>query len=296
MRVHRWLALALLLVANLLAGAIAATIGVFATVVVKDVATGQPTSLQRLFDAGPDEGPLDIARRAISNVVDSWIDVARELYPDQPESAAALAVALVAVIAPALIAAPALRSAPPDPRGRSLKASVAGAAALGGACVIGVIATAWDALGLTATQAPIRPDQWLRGGVLVMVPWLLVPTWLVAGTVWAMLIRRAGLARKPDGLDRMVRRIFAGSCVELAIAAPTFVFAVRRDDCTCAWGSWWAMVAGITSLGLLCGPAVVLLATRKARMQWMRGACTECGYPLRGNSGTCPECGKSVPG
>ena len=147
-----------------------------------------------------------------------------------------------------------------------------------------------------ATPAPAEPGQWLRGGGLVMVPWLLVPAWVVAGTIWALLIRRAGLAARPDGLDRMVRRIFAGTCVELAIAAPTLVVATRRDDCYCSWGSWWAIVAGITSLGLLCGPAIVLLATRKTRMQWMRGVCLECGYPLRGTGGPCPECGKSVPG
>ena len=71
---------------------------------------------------------------------------------------------------------------------------------------------------------------------------------------------------------------------------------MQRDECYCSWGSWWAIVAGITSLGLLCGPAIVLLATRRTRMQWMRGVCMDCGYALRGGNAVCPECGKSVPG
>jgi hypothetical protein len=170
--------------------------------------------------------------------------------------------------------------------------SVAGAAFLGGACVLGILGTVWDVVGLALTPAPTGPGQWLRGGSLALVPLVLIPAWIVSGTVIALLLRRAGRAHHPDRIDRFVRWIFAGTCVELAIAAPTYVVAMRRDDCHCSWGSWWAIVAGTASLGVLCGPALVLLATRRARMQWMRGTCLQCGYPMRGNAGgTCPECG-----
>lgn len=295
MRGPNWLALLALMAANLVVGVIAATVGTIAAMVIGALARGESITPPRGSD-GEELGFADAAVALVRNCADTVISTARSLYPDSPESAAGLAVVAVAAIGPALVAAPALRSTPPSPRGRSLRASVAGAGVLGGACVVGVTATAWDVLGLAATPAPAEPGQWLRGGALVMVPWILVPAWLVAGTIWALLIRRAGLASRPDGLDRMVRRIFAGSCVELAVAAPTLVVATRRDDCYCSWGSWWAIIAGITSLGLLCGPAVVLLATRKTRMQWMRGVCLDCGYPLRGSGSTCPECGKSVPG
>jgi hypothetical protein len=294
MRGPNWLALLALMAANLVVGTVAATVGTIIAMLIGAFARGEPVTLPR-GNTGEELGAVDAAIEIVRNCADTVVITARGLYPDSPEAAAGLAVVAVAVIGPAMIAAPALRSTPPTPRGRSMRASVAGAAVLGGACVLGVIATAWDVLGLAATPAPTEPTQLLRGGGLVMVPWLLVPAWVVAGTIWALLIRRAGLAARPDGLDRMVRRVFAGTCVELAIAAPTLVVATRRGDCYCSWGSWWAIVAGITSLGLLCGPAIVLIATRRTRMQWMRGVCLECGYPLRG-VGTCPECGKSVPG
>lgn len=286
MRGRNWIALTVLMAVNLVFGVVAMIAGSLVAASIATLAKGDA------LEVGGLDGALELATRCCREVVDA----ARSLYPDDLESSIELLVVVVAVTGPALIAAPALRSEAPHPKGRSLRASVAGAAALGGACVIGVLATAWDALGLAVTAAPEEPGQWLRGGSMVMVPFVLVPAWIAAGFGWAVLIRRAGTARQPDGLDRMVRRIFAGTCVELAIAAPTLVVATRRDECSCSWGSWWAIVAGITSLGLLCGPAIVLLATRKARMQWMRGVCMDCGYPLRGGSAVCPECGKSVPG
>lgn len=209
-----------------------------------------------------------------------------------PESAVALAVTLLAAIAPAMIAAPALRTTPPGNGSRSLALSVAGAAVVGGACALGILGTVWDIVGMTLAGPSGAPKEWMRGGMVAMVPWVLIPAWIASGTVIAVLIRRAGRAHRPDRVDRFVRWIVAGTCVELAIAAPTYVAAMRRSDCTCSWGSWWAIVAGITSLGVMCGPALVLLATRKARMQWMRGACHHCGYPRHGGAaGPCPECG-----
>ena len=115
--------------------------------------------------------------------------------------------------------------------------------------------------------------------------------WLASGVVWALLLRRAGAHRRPGQVDRWVRGLFAGSALELGLAAPTYAFALRRDSCYCGWGSWYAIVAGLTSVMLLCGPWALLLATRKARMQWLRGACGNCGYPLRTASPVCPECG-----
>lgn len=295
MRGRNWIAFLALMAANLVFGVVAAIAGSLLAASIATLAKGDALALPP-GPNGEELGVLGGALALASRCITSVVELGRDLYPDDLESSIELLVVAVAVVGPALIAAPALRSEAPHPRGRSLRASVAGAALLGGACVIGVLATAWDALGLAVTAAPQEPGQWLRGGSMVLVPYVLVPAWIAAGFGWALLIRRAGTARQPDGLDRMVRRIFAGTCVELAIAAPTLVVATRRDDCSCSWGSWWAIVGGITSLGLLCGPAIVLLATRKARMQWMRGVCMDCGYPRRGGGTVCPECGKSVPG
>ena len=295
MRGRNWLALLALMATNLVLGVVAAVIGSLTAAAIGTLAKGDSLELPRNADGGElgyVDGSLELAHRCIGAV----FELAKDLYPDSLESSIKLMVVAVAVVAPSVIAAPALRNEPPRPNGRSLRLSVAGAAVLGGACVVGVLATAWDALGLGLTPPPDEPGQWLRGGSMVLVPFVLVPAWIAAGFGWAVLIRRAGTARQPDGLDRMVRRIFAGTCVELAIAAPTLVVATRRDECYCSWGSWWAIVAGITSLGLLCGPAIVLLATRRTRMQWMRGVCMDCGYALRGGNAVCPECGKSVPG
>ena len=91
------------------------------------------------------------------------------------------------------------------------------------------------------------------------------------------------------------RRLFAGTCVELAIAAPTYALGIRRDSCWCEWGSWFGIVGGIAILTVLCGPMLVLLWTREARLQWIRASCRRCGYPLRTGSAVCPECGAPVP-
>jgi hypothetical protein len=209
------------------------------------------------------------------------------------QSVVTLAIMAVGVGAPAMMVAPALGTARPAAHGRSLRASVAGASILGGLCALGILATAWDLLGLALTPPPNDPDDWLKGGALVMVPWLLIPAWLATGTVIALALRHAGGTRDPGMLGRYVRWLLAGTCVELAIAAPTYVSALRRDQCTCSWGSWWAIIAGVTTLGVLCGPALLLLRTRETRMQWLRAACAECGYPRRGGGGPCPECGKA---
>ena len=216
-----------------------------------------------------------------------------ELVPDGWSGTAALAIAVLATCAPALLSAPALVRWDGEPGRRSLRASVAGASILGGACALGILITLWDALALALrASGAIDSDSIGRGATLMHGDGIvLFPAWLVAGLVWAWLLARAGAARNPDRIDRAVRWIFRGTCLELAIAAPTYVFAMRRDSCWCSWGSWFAITAGTTALVLLCGPALLLMATREARLRWVRAACAECGYPRRGGEARCPECG-----
>lgn len=287
---RRALAFLALVVLNLALGIVAATVGVWVAFTIHEAVNPKPAATVTV--GTPTRDAWQTAVEVTRSVGGSILETVEGLLAGGALSAAQFAVALIAALAPAMIVVPALRKEPPSPGSRSLAVSVAGAAILGGACALGVLGTLWDVVGLALTLAPSEPNQWLRGGSLALVPLVLVPAWIVAGTVIAVLLRRAGRAHHPDRVDRFVRWIFAGTCVEIAIAAPTYVVAMRRDDCTCSWGSWWAIVAGITSLGILCGPALVLLATRTARMQWMRGTCLRCGYPMRGNTGgTCPECG-----
>lgn len=224
---------------------------------------------------------------------DAMAGVAKELVPDGWTGIAALAIALLASCAPALLAAPSLARWDDEPRRRSLRASVAGASILGGACALGILMTLWDAAALAIRGLGMADSDVIgRGSALLSFNgMLLFPAWLVAGLIWAWLLARAGAARNPDRIDRAVRWIFRGTCLELAIAAPTYVFAMRRDSCWCSWGSWFAITAGTTALVLLCGPALLLMATREARLRWVRTVCAECGYPRRGGEVRCPECG-----
>lgn len=235
-------------------------------------------------------------RSACVSIANGWLRTFRETADGSLGGVLVLAaVALVSAV-PAMLAAPALGKWEPGTPGRSLRWSIAGAAVIGGACAVGILATLWDVVGLVRMAAGAEFDGYTGGGSLIMNPLLLVPAWLAAGGIWAWALARAGRARTPDSLDRFVRWLFAGTCLELAIAAPTYALAMRRDSCYCGFGSWWAIVGGTTALLVLCGPMLVLMATRRARMAWMRSVCAECGYPRHGGSTVCPECGKSVPG
>ena len=236
------------------------------------------------------------ARQALFEMGNGWLEALHEITDGTLGGMLALAAVALVSAAPAMLVAPALGSWDPGTPGRSLRWSIAGAAVIGGACAVGILATLWDVVGLVRMAAGAGFDGYTGGGGLVMNPLLLVPAWLAAGGIWAWVLARAGQSRTPDRLDRFVRWLFAGTCLELAIAAPTYALAMRRDSCYCAFGSWWAIVAGTSALLVLCGPMVILMATRKARMAWMRSVCGECGYPRRGGSTVCPECGSSVTG
>ncbi|MFM9145906.1 MAG: hypothetical protein ACKORL_11290 [Phycisphaerales bacterium] len=220
-------------------------------------------------------------------------EVLEQMVPDGPTGVAVLALVVLVTAAPALMSAPALARWDGEPNRRSLRASVAGASILGGTCALGILMVLWDVAALAIRGLGIADSDVIgRGsGLLSLNGMLLFPAWLLAGLVWAWLLARAGAARSPDRVDRTVRWIFRGTCLELAIAAPTYVFAMRRDSCWCSWGSWLAITAGTTALVLLCGPALLLMATREARLRWVRSVCAECGYPRRGGEARCPECG-----
>ena len=74
--------------------------------------------------------------------------------------------------------------------------------------------------------------------------------WIAGGFLWFRLLARAGSLRNPAGLDRLVRRLFAGTCVELVLGV---VFALGLASLGA--GLWGGLVLG-GALGVV--PAVLV--------------------------------------
>ena len=203
-----------------------------------------------------------------------------------PGSFALVAVITLVGLSPALISAPAVFLQPGQRPRLPLTLSMAGAACMGGLLALLFVTTAMELFALLQWSA-----QDSSPARLLMHPVPLLVAWLVSGALWALLFRSAGQHRTPSPVDRAVRWLFAGSLVEMALAAPTFAMASRRDSCFCGWMSWWGVVIGSATLFLLCGPMLLLLRTYEARVQWMRSSCPKCGYPQRSRGDRCSECG-----
>lgn len=120
--------------------------------------------------------------------------------------------------------------------------------------------------------------------------------WIGGGFVWFWLIRRSGARRDPAGLDRMVRWLFAGTAVEIGLGTLFFLAVRRRTGCFCVMASFFSLLYSALVLFWLCGPWIVLLATRAERSKWARSACRECGYPRRSDGEVCTECGHRFEG
>lgn len=198
------------------------------------------------------------------------------------------AVGLLALhaLAAAFLGAPAILA--PRVPGRTsipLWLSVVGAAIIGASLSIG-----GSFLLLTNVERLFRDSGAAETTAPIGVAGLLV-AWCVAGIAWTVLMARAGAARNPEGIDRWVRWLLAGTAAEAAVAAPMLAVSARRDNCICSWGSWWVLCLGAAFLLMMCGPAILLLRSRESRRNWMRGACLQCGYLRRGAATRCPECG-----
>jgi hypothetical protein len=197
------------------------------------------------------------------------------------------------IVSPMLLCMPLVGLQSRQGSGVPLRWSIIGAGSLGGLIAVGLVITMLDIPRLVArwNGASDPMSSVNEYGVVAM----LLVVWVVAGVIWALLLARAGRRGHPDRITRFVRRLFAGTCVELALAAPTYALCMRRDSCWCSWFSWWSIVGGTIILTVLCGPMLVLLWTREARLQWLRHACPTCGYPCRSGSPVCTECGEPLP-
>lgn len=177
-----------------------------------------------------------------------------------------------------------------EAQGRSLVPSVVAAAFVGSlGCAFAWVAVVEGlAAFLSADQAGFDTVYGLIVGPMYLTA---LVAWIGCGFAWYVLLKRAGSTRDPAGLDRFVRRVFAGTCVELLLGVVCYLQVRRKTNCYCAMGSFWSLVFGAATLLWMCGPWAVLLVTRRERMQWARSACRQCGYPRRTEADVCPECG-----
>jgi hypothetical protein len=193
----------------------------------------------------------------------------------------------------ALFVAPVVGRVETTTGGRSLWPSIVAAAAMGAFISAMLFAAVAEGLVAAVTLERSRFEDaqeiaapWIWGGALAM--------WLCSGFVWMYLLRRVGRTRDPIVLDRLLRVVFVGTSVELALGLPIYLFVRKRYSCYCALATFINLVMGVAALFWLCGPWAVLLWTREARRNWSRGACRACGYPQRSGSAVCSECGAAL--
>lgn len=177
-----------------------------------------------------------------------------------------------------------------DGAGRSLRSSVIAASILG-ACMCGLLMAALveGALAAMAGSASEFTEIYRTG--LVGVWTMALVAWCVSGFGWMYFLRRAGRSRDPKGLDRLLRLLLSGTVVELALGLPIYALARKKYDCYCAMATFLNLMFGVAALLWMCGPWVVLLLTRRARVNWARTICGVCGYPRRTGATRCTECG-----
>ncbi len=176
--------------------------------------------------------------------------------------------------------------------GRSIRSSVAVAVLMGsvicglimGALFEGVLAL------MTSTEEEFHGLQRLSSSVGSIA---VIGAWIVGGALWAIFLRRAGSSRNPAGLDLLLRRILAGTAVELVLGLPIALLIRRRSECYCSTATFFNFAFGTAALLWICGPWSVLFLTRKARANWSRTACAFCGYPRRSGGSECSECGQA---
>jgi hypothetical protein len=120
---------------------------------------------------------------------------------------------------------------------------------------------------------------------------MMLCTWIVWTTMLLQAMRRGALGWLP----RTIRRLIAGTFLELALVLPLYLLVRRRFDCWCALPSFWSVTFAMGALLTLTGPGVVLIWRRRAGLPtdaWI-DRCLICGYRRAPESGPCcPECGQ----
>lgn len=119
------------------------------------------------------------------------------------------------------------------------------------------------------------------GGILVLM-------WGMWTVVFWRFVRRMGPSA---GHSWLMRKLFAGSALELLVAVPTHVVVRMRGDCCATMVTGPAIYTGIAVMLMSFGPGVFILYSARRKLLLGRGKCRKCGYDLRATPERCPECG-----
>lgn len=184
----------------------------------------------------------------------------------------------------------------PQASGRSLRSSVIGAAGLASVLSTALLLGCLEVINIFAKLLPFGSgssidDYKILSSLMYGGTQTIFVIWLFSGAMWTYLLRHIGRSRDPNLIGKLVRKLFIGSALETTLSIPLVYLTARRSNCFCELASFFGIVIGITSLICLCGPAGLLLLTRKSRQMWIREACPKCGYPRKTHSTQCSECG-----
>ena len=158
-----------------------------------------------------------------------------------------LQVSLLLVPLPATVSSPASPAQP-----ARLGPRVLAAAFLGGLPLALLLFAALDLHSLVFSDNGV-PKAQPAGMVAVLVVWAL--SWLI----WTpVLLRRSRGAA--DALERFVGRSVKGSAVGLALCLPWYYVLRRKQSCSCALATFWALLLGLWSLLIVGGPLLFVLA------------------------------------
>ncbi len=185
--------------------------------------------------------------------------------------------------------------------GRPLKSAVIAAALMAMLLTIGMIALLLE-----------LPNWWepilgFNEETAIVAGWGITGIWaamLIAWGLWAWIFFvywRQG--DRYTQMGKMIRGLVAGSFLEIFVAVPVHVWAVKQRECYCCRGTYTTLVFAGTVLLFAFGPGIVLLYLREKYRQGklllgQAFECPKCGYDLRGTitagGDKCSECGAAI--
>ena len=196
-----------------------------------------------------------------------------------------------------MLAVPAVPPYRAASEGRSMRASIIAAAIVAGALSTSLLFAAGEMIAFLKSGSVDSGWRTVSLGVQSEVVLAAAGfTWLLVSAIWTRVLWRVGSTSSPDVLDRIVRRAFTGSALQVVLGLPLYAIIRRKESCWCALNTFWSICIGLTSMLLLCGPGVVLLLTRADRRAWRGVACGACGHLRAPGEVRCPECGVVHPG
>ena len=178
--------------------------------------------------------------------------------------------------------------------GRPLKSAVIAAALMATLLTIGMTALLLE---LPNWWEPAIGGSWGITGIWAAM----LITWGVWAWIFFVYWRQGD---RYTQLGKMIRGLVAGSFLEIFVAVPVHVWAVRQRECYCCRGTYTTLVFAGAVLLFTFGPGILLLYMREKyrREKLLRGQaieCPKCGYDLRGaiaaGRDRCSECGSAIP-